>query len=177
LLRLSKVGIKTPHVMAAALLTIDRIVTRAVMALAALLLAAAAASAFYQVFTRFVLEQPSTWSEVLTRTLLIWMVYLGVAGAFRTGALVSVDVLYTLSRGRARQAIEALITLSSLALLGIMLWYGAQMAYRVRFQNLAGLEISIAWAYAAIPVGAAFAMLAVLAHHFDPQRRELETAQ
>ena len=163
--------------MAAALLTIDRIVTRAVMALAALLLAAAAAAAFYQVFTRFVLEQPSTWSEVLTRTLLIWMVYLGVAGAFRTGALVSVDVLHKLSRGRARRAIEALITLSSLTLLGIMLWYGAQMAYRVRFQNLAGLEISIAWAYAAIPVGAAFAMLGVLAHHVDPQRRELETAQ
>lgn len=163
--------------MIAALLAVERRVTQAIMAAASLLLAAAAAVTFFQVFTRFVLQAPSTWSEVLTRTLLIWMVYLGCAGAFRAGALVSVDVLYRLARGRARRRLEAVITLACLTLLFVMAWYGVQIAHRVRFQNLAGLEISIAWAYAAIPVGAAFAILAVLAHHFDPQRRELETAQ
>lgn len=163
--------------MIAALLAFERLVTRAVTACACLLMAAAALVGFYQVFTRFVLEQPSTWSEVLTRTLLIWMVYLGVVGAFRAGALVSVDVLYNLTSGRARRLLEAVITAAELALLVIMFWWGVDMAYRVRFQNLAGLEISIAWAYAAIPVGAIFAIPAVIAHYFDPQRHELETAQ
>ncbi len=146
------------------------------MASACLLLAAAACAGFHQVVSRFVLQQPSTWSEVLVRVLLIWMVYLGTAGAIRTGALVSVDVLYRITRGRARQVLEAVVTLCTLAILGILFWYGWQMAHRVRFQNMAGLEISMSWAYAAIPTGAVFGILAVLAHHLDPQRHELDTA-
>lgn len=160
-----------------AVLAVDRALTGLAMAAAVALLAVAVAVGFYQVFARFVLEQPSTWSEVLVRTTLIWMVYLGAAGAFRQGALVSVDTLYTLARGRARAALELVITSASLVLLAILVWWGWQMAWRVRFQNLAGLEVSIAWGYAAIPVGAAFAIVAVIAHHFDPVRRELETAQ
>jgi TRAP-type C4-dicarboxylate transport system permease small subunit len=41
------------------------------------------------------------------------------------------------------------------------------MADRVRFQQMAGLEVSIAWGYAAIPVGAAFAMLGAFARFVD----------
>ncbi len=58
----------------------------------------------------------------------------------------------------------------------ILLWFGIDLAWRVRFQTLAGLEISVTWAYAAVPAGAAFGILAVLAHFFDPKRNELDTA-
>ncbi len=165
------------NAVARAVLAVDRALTGAAMAAAVLLLAVAVAAGFYQVFARFVLAQPSAWSEVLVRTTLIWMVYLGAAGAFRQGAMVSVDTLYNLTRGRVRAALELVITLAVLALLAILVWWGWEMALRVRYQNLAGLEVSIAWGYAAIPIGAAFAMVAVIAHHFDPVRRELETAQ
>ena len=139
-------------------------------------MAAAASVGFYQVITRFLLNQPATWSEPLVRTLLVWMAYLGMCGAMRVGALVSVDVLYRLCRGRVRRVLEGLITLATLSLLLILVWYGTDLALRVRFQNLAGLEIPVIWAYAAIPVGSAVSVLAVLAHYFDPLREELETA-
>lgn len=159
-----------------ALLACDRLVTRLVVGLACLLLVLASLFGLYQVLTRFLLQEPSTWTEVLVRTLLIWMVYLGCAGAFRQGALVAVDVLYVRTTGRARQIFDWAVTLLVIVFLAITLWFGIEMTWRVRFQNLAGLEISIAWAYAAIPVGACFAILAVLAHHFDPKRRQLENA-
>jgi TRAP-type C4-dicarboxylate transport system permease small subunit len=158
------------------LLTVERWLTEAVVASACLMLAAAACAGLHQVVSRFILQQPSTWSEVLVRVLLIWMVYLGAAGAIRTGALVSVDLLYRKTRGFARRSVEAAVTLCTLAILIILFWYGWDMVNRVRFQNMAGLEISMSWAYAAIPVGSAFGILAVIAHYFDPQRRELETA-
>jgi TRAP-type C4-dicarboxylate transport system permease small subunit len=158
------------------LMSIEKVVTEVSVLAACGLLAAAASVGFYQVIARFILSQPATWSEPLIRTLLIWMAYLGMCGAMRIGALVSVDVLYRLSRGRARRVLEAAITLATLSLLLILVWYGADLAYRVRFQNLAGLEIPVVWAYAAIPVGAAVSVLAVLAHYFDPLREELETA-
>jgi TRAP-type C4-dicarboxylate transport system permease small subunit len=50
------------------------------------------------------------------------------------------------------------------------------MAERVKFQEMAGLEVSMAWGYAAIPIGAVFAMVGALAHFFDQRHNELETA-
>ena len=43
----------------------------------------AAALGVFQIVTRFVLEQPAEWSEILIRFSLIWMVFLGItlAGA------------------------------------------------------------------------------------------------
>ena len=38
----------------------------------------AASLALYQVITRFVFASPSTWSEVITRSAMIWSVFLGV---------------------------------------------------------------------------------------------------
>ena len=158
------------------LMSVERIVTRGSVFVACCLLGAAASVGFYQVIARFILAQPATWSEPLIRTLLIWMTYLGVCGVIRSGAMVSVDVLYRASRGRARRAMEAMITVATLTLLLILLWYGADLAYRARFQNLAGLEIPVFWAYASIPVGAAVSVLAMLAHYFNPLRSELEVA-
>jgi TRAP-type C4-dicarboxylate transport system permease small subunit len=159
-----------------ALLALERLVTRGSVFVACCLLAAAASIGLLQVIARFVLSRPTTWSEPLVRTLLIWMAYLGLCGVIRMGAMVSVDALYRASRGRGRALLDALITGSTLALLLILAWYGAQLAYRARFQNLAGLEIPVFWAYAAIPSGAAVAVLAVLAHYFDPLHDELEAA-
>jgi len=158
------------------LLKVESAVTGASVFAACCLLAAAAAVGFYQVLTRFVLSEPATWSETAVRVLLIWMAYLGLCGAMRVGALVSVDVLYRACRGRMRRALQAAITASTLGLLCILVWYGTALAWRVRFQTLAGLEVPVTWAYAAIPVGAAVSILAVLAHFLDPKREELENA-
>jgi len=97
--------------------------------------------------------------------------------AFRQGALVSVDLMLRLSRGSWRQVVRGLITGSSLAFLSVLLWYGSDLAWRVRFQTFASLELSMGWAYAALPVGAAMAIVGVLAQHLDPQNEGLENAQ
>jgi len=148
------------------------------MALACLALAVAALAGLFQIVTRFVLEQPSDWTEVLTRTAMIWSVYLGLSAALRGGALLSVDLTYRIAaRTPFLKALQALITGCSLAFLLIVVWFGWDVVHRVRFQNLAGLEISISWAYAAVPIGAAFGILGVIANFLDPRRGELETQQ
>lgn len=158
-------------------LALERRVTATMMILASLLMAFAAALGFYQVLTRFVFSEPSTWSEVGIRMALIWMVMLGTVAAFRQGALVSVDLMFQLSRGAWRRTLQALITGVTVAFLAVLVWYGAELAWKVRFQELAGLEmISIAWGYLALPVGALLSILAVLANHFDPRHMELDTA-
>ena len=76
------------------ILRIDRASTSLAMAVACLMLAVASLLGMYQIVTRFVLEQPAEWTEILIRVSLIWMVFMGIPTAFRQGAMVSVDVLY-----------------------------------------------------------------------------------
>jgi len=57
---------------------IDRWVLRLSLWTAMALLALMSVITFWQVLTRFVLERPSIWSEVTARSLMIWMVYLGL---------------------------------------------------------------------------------------------------
>ncbi len=131
--------------------------------LAQCLLVAAAACAFYQVIARFVLRSPADWSEVATRALLIWAVLLGVALAFRHGAMISVELLRNSLTGRAQRLLEHLIALVCTVFMVMLAWIGGQMTWRVRFQNVPSLDISISWIYLAIPVGATLAALAIIA--------------
>jgi TRAP-type C4-dicarboxylate transport system permease small subunit len=159
-----------------AILTIDRLVTAVAAVLASAALTIAVAAGLWQVIARFATETPSVWSEALVRTALIWMAFLGVAVALRTGALVSIDVAHRYSRGALRRSLEAAALAASLAILGIMFWFGWMMAERVQFQEMAGLEVSMSWGYAAIPVGAVFGMVGAIAHFLDRRSEELDLA-
>ena len=156
--------------LARAILALDRVTTQAALAAACFALAVAVGAGAWQVFTRFLLSQPSPWSEALVRQALVWMVMLGVAGAIRHGALVAIDVTRAALKSRARLALDAVISLAIVLLFGVLFWFGWEMANRVRLQSIAGLEVSIAWGYAAIPVGSVFAIIGGLAALID--RRE-----
>ena len=147
-------------------------------AAACAMLVTAASLGMWQIITRFVIQQPAEWTEVLIRFSLIWMVFLGIAQAFRIGAMVSVDVLYRLSGRRLRRVLDAFVALAALTLLAVIVLVGWQYAQRGRVQTVIGLEdVSMFWAYLAMPVGGVFAAVAVVGHWLDPKRLELETAQ
>lgn len=158
------------------ILALDRASTGAASVIACAAMAVAVAAGAWQVVSRFATETPSTWSEALVRMALIWMAYLGVAVALRTGALVSIDVAHRYTRGAVQRAIEASALACSLSLMGVMFWFGWMMTERVQFQEMAGLEVSMSWGYAAIPIGAVFAVVGAIAHFLDRRSDELEAA-
>eukprot|EP01034_Spumella_vulgaris_P002634 gene2634-3415_t len=75
-----------------AFLRFEHTATTVAMIAACAMLALAAFLGVFQIFMRFVLEEPAEWTEVIIRFSLIWMVFLGIPAAFRQGAMVSVDV-------------------------------------------------------------------------------------
>ncbi len=159
-------------------LRLERWTSGIAMALACLMLAVASGLAVFQIVTRFVLEQPAEWSEVLIRFSLIWMVFLGIPMAFRQGAMVSVDALYRAVPDQLKRILDAVVALAALVLMLIVLWWGYDYAVRGSVQTMAGLEaLSMFWAYIAMPVGAVFAIIGIIANYLDPRRMELETAQ
>ena len=158
-------------------LRFERMTTGAAMVGACLMLVVASSLGMFQIITRFVLEQPAEWSEILIRLSLIWMVFLGIPAAFRQGAMVSVDVLYRWSPPKIKRVLDWVVTLAALALIGVILWWGWDYAQRGRVQSMAGLEsISMFWGYLALPVGALFCIVGIIGNLIDPQRHELESA-
>ena len=148
------------------------------MLTACAMLAISASLGMFQIITRFILERPAEWTEVLIRFTLIWMVFMGIAAAFRQGAMVSVDVLYRWSPPKIKRVLDYVVTIAALTLLTVILWWGWDYANRGKVQTVIGLEdVSMFWAYLAMPVGAVFSMMGVVGNLLDPQRLELETAQ
>jgi TRAP-type C4-dicarboxylate transport system permease small subunit len=123
----------------------------------------AASLALFQVITRFVFSNPSTWSEVITRSAMIWSVFLGVAVAFRHGAMIAVEVIQQVLPPRLGLGLFMFSNAMSVVFFAILFWKGWAMTERVARQKLAALDISIAWVYAALPVGSVFIILAIIA--------------
>ncbi len=144
-------------------LRFEDITTGIALRLSITFLVIAAGLALYQVTTRFVFGVPSTWSEVITRSSMIWSVFLGVAVAFRHGAMISVDVIQNALPRRLGLSLFVIANLASLLFFTILFWQGWLMTERVVPQRLAALEVSIAWVYAALPVGSAFILVAIVA--------------
>ena len=164
--------------MKSAFLALDRWTTGLAMAIACFMLVVASSLGVVQIVTRFVLEQPAEWSEILIRVSLIWMVFMGIPMAFRQGAMVSVDVLYRWSPPRMRRVLDAVVSIAALVLMLIVLWWGWDYAMRGRVQSMAGLEsLSMMWSYLALPVGSVFCLFGIVGNFLDPKRLELETAQ
>lgn len=162
----------------AAFLRFEHACSTLAMAAACLMLVVASALGVFQILTRFVLEQPAEWTEVIIRFSLIWMVFLGVPTAFRQGAMVSVDVLYRWSPPGMKRVLDYAVCIAALALIAIIFWWGWDYAQRGKVQSMIGLEdVSMFWAYLAMPVGAVFSALGIVGNLLDPQRLELETAQ
>ena len=160
-----------------AFLMFERGATFAALLGACAMLVIAATLGMFQIVTRFVLEQPAEWTEVLIRFSLIWMVFLAIPSAFRQGAMVSVDVLYRWSPPRVRRVLDYIVALAALALIGVIIWFGWDYAQRGGVQSMAGLEsVSMFWAYVAMPVGGVFSAIGIIGCLVDPQRLELETA-
>ena len=159
-------------------LRIERVTTAASMYFACAMLALAAGLGVFQIITRFVLEKPAEWTEVMIRFSLIWMVFMGIPMAFRQGAMVSVDVLYRWSTPKLRRVLDWVVMGASLLLIVIIIVMGWDYAQRGRVQTIIGLEeYSMFWAYIAMPLGGLFSVLGIVGNFFDPKRLELETAQ
>ena len=107
-----------------AFLMFERGATFAALLGACAMLVIAASLGMFQIVTRFVLEQPAEWTEVLIRFSLIWMVFLAIPSAFRQGAMVSVDVLYRWSPPRVRRVLDYVVAVAALALIGVIVWWG-----------------------------------------------------
>ncbi|MFC4297284.1 MAG: TRAP transporter small permease [Castellaniella sp.] len=119
----------------------------------ALLIGAVALILFVQVFLRYVLHAPLTWSEEVAKYLSIWIVFLGMAVAMRRMLLIAVEAVVQSVPERIGHAMRLLSLGLVMVFVGYLAYIGIGLTSGAADQDFASLELPMSIVYAAIPVG------------------------
>ncbi len=112
------------------------------------------------VFFRYVLRMPLSWTEELSRYMMIWAASLAVSMGIKEKGHVGLTVLYDAAKSKgARVALETVVFLSTLVFLLIMVYYSLQMVVEAKWQISQGLGISMVLPTLAIPVSMIIALV------------------
>ena len=159
------------------LIKLSETIVRMTHYLAASMLAVAALLVFYQVLTRFILNDAAVWSEVLARAVIVWGVFLIMGPAIRYSKMIPIDVLRSLLPQNKQIWIIRIVTAAIALFLCVLIWYGYQMTLRVVNQQVAMLNVSVAWFYVSIPIGALLAIPGLFLAHLDAERGHLSAVE
>lgn len=107
-----------------------------------------------QVTTRFVINVPLSWTEEIARYLMIYIVFLGSGLAMRHNQHIAIDFLLDVIKQKNKERLQKIILWISALFCLLLVYYGSQLTYMVVDQSTPTLQYSMAWAYAAIPLGA-----------------------
>ncbi len=109
----------------------------------------------WQIFTRFLLKHPSSYTEELAGFLLIWIGLLGASYALYTKAHLGIDILTTRLQGTKRQGAEILIySIVMLFALFVLVIGGIRLViltYTLK-QISPAMGIPIAYVYLVLPL-------------------------
>jgi len=135
---------------------VESIVNRMEDALALGLVALIVLSVFLQVFCRYVLQAPLSWTEELARSCLIYLTFIGSSLAIRVKGHFVLEILVMRLPGKLRLVWELILMGIILFFLGVLLVYGTLMLPMLSLQMSASLQIPMSYIYLAIPIGSSF---------------------
>lgn len=145
--------------------------------LLAALMGFAVLNVLWQVFTRYVLERPSAYTDELARYLLIWLGLLGASYALGKRLHLAIDLLPDHLSGRRRHVLDIAIDLVVLAFALVVMVIGGLRLVSLTLlleQTSAALHLPLGYVYLALPFSGAlmvFYSLLFLADHVQALRR------
>jgi len=108
---------------------------------------------FYQVFTRYILNDAAGWTEEIARYLLIAVTFLGGAMAVRRGSHIQVDFVYRFIPPAAGRVMSTFVDAVRIAFFGYAVWLTWLLIDRIVTQRMAVIELPIGLVFGAMLVG------------------------
>lgn len=131
------------------------VITKVLSVFLILLMAIIVLDVTWQIFTRFILQHPSSFTEELAGFLLIWIGLLGASYAYYTHAHLGIDILASRLRGVKRQIVDILINLIVLLFALFIMLLGGLKLVNITFtlnQISPSLEIPMGYVYLVLPL-------------------------
>jgi TRAP-type transport system small permease protein len=117
------------------------------------ILSAMAVLVFLNVILRYLTNHSITWSDEVSRHLMIWLTFIGAGITLRHGGLVAIDNLQAALGDRKARLLRLVVAAIMLAFFVMMIWVGKTYVERTMFQTTPSTRIPFGYIYLAMPIG------------------------
>lgn len=139
---------------------VDRFLDTAMRFFMAAAMFSLVAGGFWQIFSRWVLGNPSTVTEEFMRYMLIWAGMIGSAYCFYKDQHLALDLLTSKAKGPAKVVLEAFIETAVLFFVGYVFIYGGARLAANSTNASPVLHIPFKYLYSILPISGCFIVLA-----------------
>lgn len=108
---------------------------------------------FYQVYTRYVLENSAGWTEEIARYFLVAVVFLGASMSVRKNNHIQVDYFYRLMPPALGRAFSVAVDVLRVAFLGYATWLSGLLLQRIGRQPMSVVDLPVGWVFGAVMLG------------------------
>jgi TRAP-type C4-dicarboxylate transport system permease small subunit len=112
-----------------------------------------AAVVFYQVFTRYVMDDPAGWTEEIARYFLVAVVFVGAAMSVRKNNHIQVDYFYRLMPKAMGRVLSTAVDVVRCLFLGYASWLTWLLLQRIGNQPMAVIDLPVGWVFSAMLFG------------------------
>ena len=131
---------------------LDEFLQRALLWTCALLMFAMMTIIFSQVVARYVMHQSLSWSEEVGRYIFVWITFLGLAAAFKSGSHVALDFLIKALKGVPFRIVALINALLIVLLAATLLISGIKLLQFGMRQESPALKIPMYYVYLVEPI-------------------------
>jgi TRAP-type C4-dicarboxylate transport system permease small subunit len=108
---------------------------------------------FLNVVLRYLTNHSITWSDEVSRHLMIWLTFIGAGITLRHGGLTAVDNIQLAASERKARLMRIASAAIMFAFFLVMIWAGKMYVERTMFQTTPSTRIPFGYIYLAMPIG------------------------
>ena len=108
---------------------------------------------FYQVFTRYVMEDPAGWTEEIARYFLVAIVFIGAAMSVRKNNHIQVDYFYRLMPKAMGRVMSIAVDVARCLFLGYSSWLCWLLIQRIGMSRMAIVDLPVGWVFSSMLFG------------------------
>ncbi len=109
-----------------------------------------------QVWYRFILNDPLSWSEEASRYLFVWISFMGAAAGVRYQVHLGIDLMEKILPANSYRIAIIIVNLIIQIFLLMIIYWGFKILGVIQFQESPSMHISMRYPYMAVPVGSIF---------------------
>lgn len=123
-----------------------------------------------QVFLRYVANSSLGWADELSRLTFVWSIFLAVPLGIRAGVHIGMELVTARLPSPVQDALARAMAAVAAALMLLVAWQSAVVAFDQWDEKMASLEASAAWFIVAVAIGCAHSALhlALIVVHGKP---------
>lgn len=137
--------------------TIKKVLDKILSSICVVLFGALVLLVTWQVFTRFVLNNPSAFSEELAKYCFVWLVLFGAAFVFGENGHMRIEFIQDALPIKIKMVVQIFIELSIIFFSALVLLSGGLTITKLAWTQLsAALQIPVGYLYAVMPISGIF---------------------